>query len=154
MTLKHFKSAEFRNYWHLMNRGFLVMCDNIREQSGFKMIVSPNPESLGRTSGGGWHNYIVHKEVFAADFFVSFDGKPLNQTQALYFRQCALDCGIKGIGLYPHWVGPVGTGFHLDGRTVLTNKVGRDYDAWGRITKNGKIVDVSFKQALEYLPKY
>lgn len=150
--MKHFKPQEFREFYNLMNAETLMKFDELRELSGFKMIVSPADGAIGRETGAGWHNFKKHGEIYACDFFVSCDNKPLSQMQALHFRDCAVSAGLRGIGLYPHWTGPVGTGFHIDNRSYLTNRFGRKYDQWGalyqKIDGKRKQVYTSFEKAL------
>lgn len=148
--MKWFTEAEFQRQFDLIDPEFLLKIDKLRGLSGFKMIVSPASGAVGRNDlVSSWHNYRIHGRIYATDFYVSYKGKKLTKEQVLEFKQLAIEVGLKGIGLYPYWTGRVGTGFHLDNRQTLTNKIGRSYDSWGRLVKKNDYV--SFEEALKHI---
>ena len=147
--MKWFKESEFQGFYDKIDKEFLEKIDALREVTGFTMIVSPANGAVGRSdSVSSWHNYRLHGAIYATDFFVSNKGKNLTKREILLFKTLAIAVGLKGIGLYPYWRGPVGTGFHLDNRTKLTNKVGRSHDSWGRLKDNSY---VTFDEALKHI---
>lgn len=72
MHQEYFEQEEYRDWYDEMSPRLLTMDDVLRFQVGSPMVISPHPDSLGRSLGAGdesTHNIDHWREVLANDFF-------------------------------------------------------------------------------------
>lgn len=148
IDLRHFRQAEFRDWWPYMSLRLLFLLDSLRHQWGSSITISPVTGALGRENGGddpSQHNYEKWGEVRAADIFLSgMDCQnSANRAVGLTMRT-----GFTGIGIYPHW--DPSPGMHVD---VRLNARPGEPDLWGMLDDgNGGQYQVSFEEAMRNMP--
>lgn len=126
MSLKHFKTAEFRGEWVFLSVGLLQQLDHFREILGFKVSVSSASGSMIRWGSGTSQHYFGR----AIDIIL---GHGANINVAIEAAKLA---GFKGIGIYPNSGGIAGRWrMHLDIRPEEKTAT------WGYV--NGSYVSMS-----------
>lgn len=141
IELQYFKQEEFKGWWDQMSPALLRNLDQLRDNWGRPIIISPAKGAIGRTdTSTGQHNFYKWGEVRAVDVL------PIgitHQSDVAKFRSLAEDACFTGIGFYPHW--KPRPGFHLDVRVPVEEK----YVAqWGGIRTEGGQQYVSFERAV------
>jgi hypothetical protein len=138
VNLRHFKPYEFdlrphggEDWWSRMSSEILLLVDEVREQHGAIIEVSPHVSALGRYLGLSFsdHNFDRWKEVRAIDVFPAMDQ---TSAAALKFLGVCKKVGVGAIGCYPHWTNKNGLqqiGFHLGYRPERTDNPA----LWGMI---------------------
>ena len=110
-TLRHFKAAEFGNWWPWMHPALLQALDVAREVLDAPLKISATNGALGRhlQTQKSMHNVDRLGYVMAADVILP-PGFPLGMAFEL-----VMAAGIvSGLGIYPDW--KQGPGLHLDVR--------------------------------------
>ena len=108
--MRHFEESEFQGWFESMSPQLLALLDALRELWGAPIFISSANGAVGRTSGGGYHDFIVQGEVRAVDIQPSgLD----NAKKVREFFTLAKSLGFTGIGFYPQWNR---AGFHIDVR--------------------------------------
>lgn len=154
--LKHFVENEFideseENWFNRMSLKQLALLDQLREETGYTILIKKTVGAIGRNSGGTSQHVCSSnkwKEVRATDVSVfTSGGKPLNRLQADNFVKSAKRVGFTGIGVYPFWGTP---GFHLDTRW---NKPAGSPAQWADIGKYPEHNYVAIELGLENWPE-
>lgn len=154
--LMHFVENEFidetgKNWFQQMSLKQLALLDQLREESGYTILIKKTVGAIGRESGGTSQHVCTSntwKEVRATDISVfTAEGKALNREQAKRFVTLAKRIGFTGIGVYPFWSTP---GFHLDSRW---NKPAGAPATWSDIGKYPKHDYTSIEVGLEKWPE-
>lgn len=131
MHLEHFSPHEFREWWPHMSPRLLTMLDVLRHQIRRPIVISPNPDALGRRLGDSEseHNIDRWGEVLAVDCFVIGIETRAQVGWVLTFSRAI---GFTGIGVYPDWTlqGRQTIGFHFG---VRPTRQMRDPATWGRL---------------------
>lgn len=110
-TLRHFKPAEFGNWWRWMHPALLQALDVVREAMDAPLKISATNGALGRhlQTQKSMHNVDRLGSVMAADVILS-PGFPLGMA-----FEIVKELGVvSGLGVYPDW--KQGPGLHLDVR--------------------------------------
>lgn len=97
---QHFTSDEFREWADDMSPRLVTLLDVLRFRIGSPIVISPNPDSLGRELGQhdeSAHNIDYWGEVLAADFFVPHVSTRGAVEDVLHNME---QLGFTGIGLY------------------------------------------------------
>lgn len=135
MNLHYFEPSEFNGWLDKICPTLLVRLDILRFQLDRPVIISPNPQAVGRHSGAlskSEHNIDYWGKVLAVDCFVA---GVYSRDQVEHVVEVATRLGFTGIGVYPKWINPAGIyqpGFHFGTRP--TRKMG-DPATWGYITE-------------------
>jgi len=131
---RFFEVDEFRGWYNKMNPELLIKLDMFREMWGAPVIISPNPEAIGRVvndpNASGYdsqHNIVKHGMVNAIDVFPS---GMTNATERRRAFEIAKRVGFTGIGVYVD-TQPQNM-LHLDVRKNPSDGL----DKWGRVAKN------------------
>lgn len=148
IELKYFSDKEFGKWADKMSLVLLVLLNALREQTGFRITLSPVKGAIGRNdgeNGTSQHNFDKWGEVLAVDFNMEHeDGTPLTADEALEVCRKAKRLGFNGIGVYTAW--KQGPGFHMDVRDV------DDFRSWGwvgDVDEKGNQIYVGFDVALK-----
>lgn len=147
-TLRYFSALEFGRWAPYMDHEFLFRLDELRDRTGWRIMISPVNGSLGRTpkefpegSKTSQHYFDGTRYLRVADTQPhKSGGHPLDRDEMQYFTEIAKQIGFTGIGIYPHHK-PF-AGVHLDMRPGPIK-------TWGMlpIGVNDKQVEVSIAQA-------
>ena len=129
---ENFTPKEFREWSEDMSPRLITLLDVLRFQIGSPIVISPNPDSLGRRQGASKesaHNIDKWGQVLAADFFI-----PHVTTRAACedVVHTMGKLGFTGIGFYPttELYGKPLPMFHGD---VRPNRDMGSPATWGRI---------------------
>lgn len=148
MKLNYFHTDEFRGQKAQVSPRLLVMVDVYRFMWDDKVMVSPHPNAIGRTDGGGQHDYKRWGEVRALDLMPEGIVTLENAERSI---EIARTIGFTGIGFYPHWdldgnpENGVRPGIHLD---VREDRTPENPAIWGGVKQGKKQVYVSIDEAL------
>lgn len=103
ITLYHFSTSEFRDWWPLMDLRLLILLDALRNLHGRPIVISPADGAIGRRLGRSSdsdHNVDMHGRVLGVDTMPA-DIDRLEDIEE--FIQKAKNVGFTAIGIYPHW---------------------------------------------------
>ena len=136
---ENFRAEEFREWADDTSPRLVTMLDILRHRIGSPIVISPNPNSLGRESGRhdeSAHNVDRWDEVLAADFFIPHVSTRAAAESVLHEME---GIGFTGIGLYSDtmYYGKPLPMFHGD---VRPDRDMGDPAEWGRV--NGRQVSI------------
>lgn len=151
--LRYFTESEFRDWAAVMDYSFLFKLDDLRAKSGFKMLISPHPKALGRTTGSrtSQHFWDDTKDSLKVADIIPYVVTPDRQHRGLTVVEMkglvatATNLGFTGIGVYPMWK-PF-PGLHLDLREP---RHPRYVAKWSRVMVGGKKGYMSITAAWRY----
>lgn len=140
--MKYFKPSEFQGFFPRLHPDLVLYLDLFREAWGAPVSVSPAVGAVGRTTGSGYHNYVLHGCVMAVDVMPDFsDGRTLKEA---YYCAKGLE-KFSGIGAYPDW--KPRPGLHLD---VRPDRSPLNPATWAGVKNDkGKQVYVGVLEAFE-----
>lgn len=115
--MTYFAKSEFQGHYRRLHPSLPPMLDKLREKCGHPILISQAEGAVGRTTGKGYHNYVLHGSVMAVDLMpykedVNGVPQPLKAWELGLFLDAAEGLGFGGIGIYPKWR-PY-PGVHLD----------------------------------------
>lgn len=141
--IRHFAPREFNrndiDFAPVMSEKFILGLDELREQSGHRIMISPNKHALGRRNTkykSSQHYFGLEvTELSVADIipYSRIDGEKcsLSRVEARSFVELAADIGFTGIGVYPMW--HPASGFHIDMREL---PAGRQLASWAALMED------------------
>ena len=139
--LRNFKPVEFGIFYPLIDSNLLTMLDDLRDQWGRPIFISPVEGAIGRVDdSSSQHNIIYNLGVSrAVDMFpTGSSGTSMTPAEAEEFANLARSIGFTGIGVYrdtvyknePWIMGHLDTRINVaQGETATWSRIDGDYQA-------------------------
>ena len=133
-NVKHFSPAENWGDPYRIEKDLVFLLDNLRDIFDHPFVIHCGFDTSGHSANS--QHYVGR----AVDFHIEeIDFKDAVGLMNAFIGPPPGGLGVAGkigLGIYPHWNNP---GFHLDTRGERAR--------WGAVSRNGKQVYVSFKEA-------